>query len=743
MDDLGWGSRFPSCLDARDRRPHAVKRELPEDAAPRLFCDACGGVEFDSGDDGFYYCRLCGSQSQDVVDTGYAEEDVFGDAQGSGALYHIHRHRAQKHSQDPAAPAISKDDVLRSLSKSLAAGSGGAVKKEQEKALPYGFEDEPSEPRDFGAGPCLDAETLARGIRLRYVQGLQVILQLQCEALVEKFGVSPLICGLAGTIWLRFVASSMVFDEGWGQKVIAESEAAVSQSRDDNLVAEVQRPAKHTKAKYVTEPRNAVGRRAIYIWLRALRKTIPVYSSLAISVLACHIAREAILPTDIVKWASEAKLPYLTAFLVLDKYLGSSSNSCPLSSRLLFRPVRVIGSWQLEAVAGSIAQKIGLNLPSVNFYAIASRYLKDLSLPTEKILPQACRLYEWSIPADLWLSCNTSRLPTRVCVMAILIVTVRILYNIHGQGFWEMTLLDASDTPRCQTRNPDVFSLSPAGKLGDVAGGAKGCCFTTNSSTVKNMPSIKSSDFNTKELLDILQAAHDKISTAHDYSRDLRSYLKYSQDVVFAGMTTSYDEQTLIERFWEIYDKQEDDIQQEGLKDELLDSKGKRQREVPATSFFDFKRRERSKSSQHINRERSPDDYGVTTSRDGFASNSADPNEKDPLCNSSLTPSRNAAVERMKLSMEENGFYYLPPRVQKRTDGYLHYKRKRLDGKLICVAHADYYIVLRACAKIAQVDMRMMHLGSLKFERRLAWIEQRIDSSLNTLPQLLHQMQDN
>ncbi|RWW00276.1 hypothetical protein GW17_00036761 [Ensete ventricosum] len=186
----------------------------------------------------------------------------------------------------------------------------------------------------------------------------------------------------------------------------------------------------------------------------------------------------------------------------------------------------------------------------------------------------------------------------------------------------------------------------------------------------------------------------------------------------------------------------QDDIQQEGLKDEL-GSKGKRQREVPATSFFDFKRREQSKSSRHINRERSPDDYGGTTSRDGFASNSADPNEKDPLCNSYLTLSRNSAVERMKLIMEENGFYYLPPRVQKRTDGYLHYKRKRLDGKLICVAHADYYIVLRACAKVAQVDMRMMHLGVLKFERRLAWIEQRIDSSLNTLPQLLHQMQDN
>lgn len=42
-----------------------------------------------------------------------------------------------------------------------------------------------------------------------------------------------------------------------------------------------------------------------------------------------------------------------------------------------------------------------------------------------------------------------------------------------------------------------------------------------------------------------------------DYSRDFKSFLKYSGNVILAGMTNSYDEETLIERLWEIYEKEE------------------------------------------------------------------------------------------------------------------------------------------------------------------------------------------
>lgn len=42
-----------------------------------------------------------------------------------------------------------------------------------------------------------------------------------------------------------------------------------------------------------------------------------------------------------------------------------------------------------------------------------------------------------------------------------------------------------------------------------------------------------------------------------DYSKDLLSYLKYSKDVVFAGLTTSFEEDNFIEQLWNLYETQE------------------------------------------------------------------------------------------------------------------------------------------------------------------------------------------
>lgn len=42
-----------------------------------------------------------------------------------------------------------------------------------------------------------------------------------------------------------------------------------------------------------------------------------------------------------------------------------------------------------------------------------------------------------------------------------------------------------------------------------------------------------------------------------DYSKDLLSYLKYCKDVVFAGLTTSYEEDNFIEQLWNLYETKE------------------------------------------------------------------------------------------------------------------------------------------------------------------------------------------
>ncbi|XP_058766833.1 TATA box-binding protein-associated factor RNA polymerase I subunit B [Vicia villosa] len=117
------------------------------------------------------------------------------------------------------------------------------------------------------------------------------MVELQCEALVKEFKVTPLICGLVGPIWLRFIAKTGVFDEDWANKVLDDSETQKEGEPEDY----------NTCGKYRSEPHNMYGQRAVFIWFRSLKNRIPLVSTIVVSYLACHIAREAIMPSDIIK----------------------------------------------------------------------------------------------------------------------------------------------------------------------------------------------------------------------------------------------------------------------------------------------------------------------------------------------------------------------------------------------------------------------------------------------------------
>lgn len=210
-----------------------------------------------------------------------------------------------------------------------------------------------------------------------------------------------------------------------------------------------------SSGRYRTEPHNILGQRAVMIWFRSLSKAIPLSYSLVISFLACHVLREAVLPTDMLKWALEGKLPYFAAFIEIEKEIDPPPRGCPISSSRMFRPTQAVSLQKLESLAATVAEIVGLELPPVHFYAIASRYLRLLSLPVGKILPHACQIFEWSMPPECWLSANELRLPTRTAVMSILIVSIRILYNINGFGIWEMSFSGSSDSTSLADRNTE------------------------------------------------------------------------------------------------------------------------------------------------------------------------------------------------------------------------------------------------------------------------------------------------
>ncbi|ONK56065.1 uncharacterized protein A4U43_C10F3780 [Asparagus officinalis] len=139
-------------------------------------------------DDDGYYCTQCGSQSQDLIHTQTADENLLAD----GTLYNIRHTRT-----------LLSQELDRTL------GRRPAAKQENEDFFGVG-DDGLSESRGFGSGLVSDREELMDVIRFRYVEGLQVMVQRQCEVLVERFGVSAYDVGIVGPILLRYVAERRV-----------------------------------------------------------------------------------------------------------------------------------------------------------------------------------------------------------------------------------------------------------------------------------------------------------------------------------------------------------------------------------------------------------------------------------------------------------------------------------------------------------------------------------------------------
>ncbi|KAL9225929.1 hypothetical protein vseg_001803 [Gypsophila vaccaria] len=663
-----------------------------------LQCTTCLEVGCYFDDDGRFYCNNCNALVEDIVDNGDADE-AFVDKGGGGATYDAHFTRYTP-----------------------------SVKPEPYDADYMG----PTEPADFGnvpKGVVFREEDYYKSIRKRYVLGVQLLVQYQCENLVEEFKVHPIICGIAAKVWLRFVVAKRVFADVWADDVVKDSE---SQEEKKYRVG--------SSFKYRNEPRNLYRERMAIIWCKSLKKTLPLSSSLAVSFLACHIAREAVLPTDIMRWAIEGKLPYFGAFpriadsiKQIERTYQCPSATCPLNANYMFRPLRALSLQKLESMAASIAQTTGLNLPPVNFCVIASRYLKQLSLPVKNILPYACRIQEWAMPPELWLSTSELRVPTRVCVMSILIVSVRILYNINGFGKWETTLSAPMDNSVMDENAPvsDEFNAED-----DTEAMASSPPMDVDLEEGSSSVHIFESDCT--ELLQNLEKKYDELNNRYEYAKDLPTYLQYCKDVVFAGLEPLYKDPDLIEELWDFYQKNREAV--EASEEFEPDLHGKRPRDNNKRFSTTMENTNNQTDEPTISLSANSigsmfQDGGLECSHSDTTCPDSQPHQTSPTTKT-YEPShcpRDIAVRHMKTDMEEHRFCYIPPRVKVKRLGYLHYRRKAAgDGCYTYVAHADYYILLRACAKVAQVDVRVMHYSVLSLERRLGWIEKRLDECVQS-----------
>ncbi|XP_050368304.1 TATA box-binding protein-associated factor RNA polymerase I subunit B [Argentina anserina] len=675
-------------------------------------CQNCGNVGLEDGDDGFFYCTQCNSQAEDFMDTGVADED-FLDQTGNpfGGLYSArHTRRINSYVVKPE-PLSQPIDDFTPYSEPFSPSQAKTEDQDPTGLKEFAFNGKDIEEDYYG------------WIRLRYVMGLQRMIELQCEALVTEFKVTPLICGLVGTVWLRFLAGTQVLNDDCADQTSYLNESEIPQQGEslESLKTLSKSHAPHL-AKY--DPQ------AVKAWFKSLKKILPLSYTLAISFLACHLAREAVLPTDMVKWSLEGKLPYFAAFVEIEndlKQFGQPSRACPISSSLMFRPSESIPVQKLESLAASVAGSIGLDLPPVNFFAIASRFLNKLALPVEKILPHACHIYEWSMPPELWLSTNELRLPTRVCVMSILIVAVRILYNIHGFGEWERSLSSchaSSSTSNCSGDEEPRSSFEMKDDADKESDGLPHSKDDSDTNFDKSFSHAHNSKLDATELLAKLEARYNEIADDYEYCKDLPTYLQFCKDTVFARsepLRKDPKEEKLIETLWNIYQsgKDSDAAVEQGLHCGRTDEPKR------------LKYNEECTSVPSCEETFLADDHQRSENGDHFC-HSSEVNDQE-----SAETFKDEAIGQMKLDMEEKRFCYIPPRVNPKRFDYLHYVRKQDDGAYTYAAHADYYILLRACARVAQVETRCMHIGVLSFERRLAWLEKRIDHCLHLTPPMI------
>ena len=192
-----------------------------------MICNGCDNDEFEE-EDGFFYCLQCGVRADDIIATAVDDEDFVGDGRGGATYSQLNTRRVT--TQPTATPSQHLEETnrysqFRSQLKS-------ASKITQPNGGVGGGNDVgvPTDPEDFGGGggeeavKALSYEDCYQQTRERYANGLIMMITYQCDALVEKFNVTPLIIGLVGPICLRFLALSGAFDQDWADNAIRDSE---------------------------------------------------------------------------------------------------------------------------------------------------------------------------------------------------------------------------------------------------------------------------------------------------------------------------------------------------------------------------------------------------------------------------------------------------------------------------------------------------------------------------------------
>ncbi|KAL0039320.1 hypothetical protein WJX79_003263 [Trebouxia sp. C0005] len=244
----------------------------------------------------------------------------------------------------------------------------------------------------------------------------QNMLQAQLEALVSNFGVQSSSLDAALPIWTAILAQSGILNEFHLQQLAAR----IQGNQDDNG----DKDSKHIKRSFKAELRDA------------LTVLLPPRTLLVVCLLVCWLGREAVSHVDLIRGAMLGHVPFLDMPVRCKDLLQTpAGHGLPVSAMKSATAYGLLNAQTLLNKAAEMAADLELKLPPLNAPLVFQRTILELAMPQALIAPALAlfRCYrEGTIYMRLFETDNRTWTSPYIYTMAVLIVTIKVLYGLDG-----------------------------------------------------------------------------------------------------------------------------------------------------------------------------------------------------------------------------------------------------------------------------------------------------------------------
>ncbi|CAL5221234.1 g3386 [Coccomyxa viridis] len=154
---------------------------------------------------------------------------------------------------------------------------------------------------------------------------------------------------------------------------------------------------------------------------------------LVVVYLGCWSTRQAVCATDVLRWANDGALPFLSLRGLSNPVLEKANASSLRFPASLLQPTGVMGIQELMSLSAQTASQIHLRLPPVNAPALIVRFGQELHIPQE-VARVALQMFEVHLAGTPQMRLQDDiHMHPYSHLMAIMIVAIKLVYGLDAE----------------------------------------------------------------------------------------------------------------------------------------------------------------------------------------------------------------------------------------------------------------------------------------------------------------------